>query len=84
MRTTSNQSLTPTPPLPQRERGLGGEVSPKGEVITHLHLHIGLRVTAPFIAGPILLHLIDGPMTRRAFEASLTNLKYYCEIAATD
>jgi uncharacterized protein YndB with AHSA1/START domain len=51
---------------------------------TRLDLHIVLKVTAPFIAGPILLHAVDGPMTRRGFEASLTNLKYYCEMAAGD
>jgi uncharacterized protein YndB with AHSA1/START domain len=49
---------------------------------TTLHLHIELSVRAPFIAGPILLHLVDGPMTRRAFRASLTNLKRYCEAPA--
>jgi uncharacterized protein YndB with AHSA1/START domain len=48
---------------------------------TRLDLHIVLKVNAPFIAGPILLHLIDGPMVRRAFEGSLTGLKFYCEMA---
>jgi hypothetical protein len=48
---------------------------------TTLHLHIELSVRAPFIAGPILLQLIDGPATRRNAEAALTNLKYYCELS---
>jgi len=47
---------------------------------THIDLHIALKVNAPFIAGPTLLHLIDGPMVRRSFEASLTNLRFYCEM----
>jgi polyketide cyclase/dehydrase/lipid transport protein len=67
---------TPTAPRPagRGARGSGGEVQH-----TTLHLHIDLTVTAPFIAGPLLLHLRDGPATRRTFAASLTNLKRYCE-----
>ena len=51
--------------------------SPAGTLV---NLHIKLKVTAPFIAGVILLRLVDGPMVRRAFEVSLTNLKYFCEL----
>ena len=48
---------------------------------TRLDLAIRLRVSAQFIAGPILMHLVDGPAVRRAFEGSLTNLKFYCEMS---
>ena len=46
---------------------------------TRLDLHIDLTLTTPAIA-PLLLRFIDGPAVQRAFEASLTNLKYYCEL----
>jgi uncharacterized protein YndB with AHSA1/START domain len=49
---------------------------------TQIDLRIMLKINTPFIAGPILLHLIDGPMVRRTSEASLTNLKFYCEMTA--
>jgi len=48
---------------------------------TALHLHIDLSVRARLIAGPILLHLVDGPSVRRAFDTSLINLKFYCEMS---
>jgi uncharacterized protein YndB with AHSA1/START domain len=49
---------------------------------TQIDLRIMLKINTPFIAGPILLHLIDGPIVRRTSEASLTNLKFYCEMTA--
>lgn len=54
-----------------------------GGEATNLNLRILLTVNARFFAGPALLHLVDGPATRRAAEASMTNLKYYCELAPT-
>jgi uncharacterized protein YndB with AHSA1/START domain len=48
---------------------------------TVLSLRVELTVRARFLAGPILLHVVDGPAARRAAEASMTNLKYYCELA---
>ena len=68
-------------PEPVQGRQTPDATRPQAPTGTRLNLHITLTVHAPFIAGPILLHLIDGPATRRAFEASLTNLKYYCELS---
>ena len=45
---------------------------------TRLDLHVDLRVMAPFIAG-VILRFVDGRLVRNGFEASLANLKRYCE-----